>query len=123
MRPPFEGSESCSPHTSSQIRTQQGYPFDERICPIYTPKRPRIHLTATEVVWRPARARLEFALRFAQLDLGTLREGDRLNLGDDLEAFLGIDPAADSTLADRGGIVAMPIEPPLPKDLPDAAVK
>jgi hypothetical protein len=73
---------------------------------------------------RTARDRLEFALRFAQLDLGTLREGDRLNLRDDLEAFLGWgDKAAPGTLADRGGIVAFPLLPPLPKDLPDAAMK
>src|SRR2546421_7825825 len=60
--------------------------------------------------------RVQFVIRFAQTDLDTLRPGDWLNLRDDLKTFLGCNPAQRGTLADRGGILAFPLQHPLPDE-------
>jgi len=52
-----------------------------------------------------AEERLEFAVRFAGLDLDSLRKGDWLNLQDDVRAFL---EAKGNKLNDIGGIVTVP---------------
>lgn len=67
---------------------------------------------------KTARDRLEFAIRFAQLDLTNIRPGNLLNLRDDLEAFHGYGPTATTgaSLSDLGGIMAAPISSPLPSE-------
>ena len=69
--------------------------------------------------------RIRFAVTFAQHDLDQYRAGDWLNLRDDLKAFLGYGPhAVKGTLGDRGGgIIATPLEPPLPQDMSEADLK
>jgi hypothetical protein len=66
---------------------------------------------------KTARDRLEFAIRFAQLDLDRLRPGDPLNLRDDLESFHGYGPSAPgSTIDELGGIMGFPLGHPLPAE-------
>jgi hypothetical protein len=62
--------------------------------------------------------RLHFAVRFAQMNLATLRAGDWLNLREDFLAFLGQsrDPARWLTISDKGGLVTCAWEEPLPQN-------
>jgi hypothetical protein len=63
--------------------------------------------------------RLRFAVRFAQMDLATLRAGDWLNLREDFLAFLGMsdDPKRPLiTVGTRGGLVPCRWDPPFPED-------
>jgi hypothetical protein len=64
--------------------------------------------------------RLQFVIRFAQMDLDTLRAGDWLNLREDCMAFLGIEVhgglTAIQTPEESGRIVALPLHAPLPTE-------
>jgi hypothetical protein len=64
--------------------------------------------------------RLHFAVRFAQMDLATLRKGDWLNLREDFLAFLGQsrDPRRWPTISDKGGLVTCTWEEPFPWEEP-----
>jgi hypothetical protein len=65
------------------------------------------------------RTRLEWAVRFAQMDLATLRAGDWLNVREDFLAFLGqsSDPERELVfVGDRGGLVTTRWEAPFPED-------
>jgi hypothetical protein len=62
--------------------------------------------------------RLEFAIRFAQLDLDRLRPGDWLNLRDDLRAFLGQQVGQMRSVTDTGGVLVSGLDDPQPEDLP-----
>jgi hypothetical protein len=70
-----------------------------------------------------AKERLQFAIRFVQMDLDRLRPGDWLNLRDDLEAFLGrhlLDHLASqedlaAPVAAIGDIIGTPSEAPYPE--------
>jgi len=64
-----------------------------------------------------ASERLQFAIRFAQMDLEALRPGDWLNLRDDLEVFLGCKRGQRRPLAAKGEILATPLARPLPSEL------
>src|SRR5262245_21201981 len=69
---------------------------------------------------RTAAERIEFALKFAQMDLAILRPGDWMNLRDDLQAFLGPGvPGQSVSLEDLGGIMVTPLERPLPQEFPE----
>lgn len=70
---------------------------------------------------KTAEDRLRFAVGFAQLDLDHVRPGDWLNLREDLGAFLS--PGVGGTLHEVGGIIATPLKPPLPKEMPEADFK
>lgn len=65
-----------------------------------------------------AAERLQFVIRFAQIDLESLRAGDWLNLREDCLAFLGIEVQGGmlgiQIPRDSGGIIAMPLNSPLP---------
>jgi len=63
-----------------------------------------------------ARERVEFAIRFAQMDLDTLRPGDWLNLRDDFALFLVCKAGQRRPLAQRGEIMTMPLAHPLPSE-------
>src|SRR5262245_46909462 len=65
---------------------------------------------------KTARDRLEFAIRFAEMDLQTLRPGDWMNLSDDLGAFHGRDVPGGVTLKDLGGFIARPTDGPLSEE-------
>jgi len=60
--------------------------------------------------------RLQFALAFAELELDTLREGDWLNLRDDMRTFAWLGEG-EQTLEDLGGVITFPVDRPLPQDL------
>ena len=60
--------------------------------------------------------RLQFIIRFAQMDLDALRPGDWLNLRDDLTAFL-------SMAGPSAGIVIPYVYPPGPQDFPEAGFR
>jgi hypothetical protein len=54
--------------------------------------------------------RLQFAVRFAQMDLPTLRDGDWLNLHEDMETFLGLSSAKCHVLSPHGGVIVLPCD-------------
>src|SRR5262249_34527937 len=71
--------------------------------------------------------RLQFVIRFAQMDLDTLRPGDWLNLRDDLGAFLtgslyGQEYYADDTPT-GGDVEVRPMDPPYPAEYPEDAFR
>ena len=61
--------------------------------------------------------RLSFAVRFAQMDLSAMREGDWLNLREDFLAFLGQSGNPDRwlSISDVGGLVTTKDEEPFPQ--------
>jgi hypothetical protein len=65
--------------------------------------------------------RLQFVIRFAQMDLDTLRAGDWLNLREDCMAFLGIEVQGGmlgiQLSRDSGGIIGFPLNSPFPTEL------
>lgn len=63
-----------------------------------------------------AAKRLQFAIRFAQMNLDALRPGDWLNLRDDLAIFLGCKSGHGYTIEDKGGIATAPLAHPLPQE-------
>ena len=65
---------------------------------------------------KTADERLRFALEFSQMDLDVLREGDWLNLRDDLRAFVWLG-AGEHTRDDLAGVVTVPLAKPLPQDM------
>ena len=71
---------------------------------------------------KTAAERLQFVIRFAQMDLDTLRPGDWLNLLDDLMAFLGMG-AEGFSLTEAGEIMWRVIEPPHPDIFPEFAFR
>src|SRR5262245_22986266 len=62
-----------------------------------------------------ARDRLEFAIRFAEMNLVALRPSDWMVLRDDLEEFLGSAPGSTNRLADVAWITVSPH--PRPQEL------
>src|SRR5215471_1040577 len=62
-----------------------------------------------------AAERLQFVIRFAQMDLDALRPGDWLNLRDDFLTFFGRRGQREP-LAGRGGILTSPLDHPLPEE-------
>ena len=71
--------------------------------------------------------RLQFVIRFAQMDLDTLRPGDWLNLRDDLGSFLtgslyGHEYYAGDTPI-GGDVEVCPMDPPYPLEYPEDAFR
>ena len=71
--------------------------------------------------------RLQFVIRFAQMDLDTLRPGDWLNLRDDLGSFLtgslyGQEYYAGDTPMGRD-VEVRPMDPPFPYEYPEDAFR
>src|SRR5262249_15382771 len=71
--------------------------------------------------------RLQFVIRFAQMDLDTLRPGDWLNLRDDLGSFLtGSLYGPEYYTGDTpigGDVEVRPMEPPFPYEYPKDAFR
>jgi len=65
---------------------------------------------------KTAAARINFAVRLANMDLGNLRPGDWMNLKDDLSTFLGGRAGEQTSIANLGGILATPFAEPLPQN-------
>jgi hypothetical protein len=70
---------------------------------------------------KTAAERLQFVIRFAQMDLESLRAGDWLNLREDCMAFLGIEVQGGmigiQLPRDSGGIIGLPLNSPFPTEL------
>jgi hypothetical protein len=66
-------------------------------------------------MWTAAE-RLQFIVRFAQMQLDALRPGDWLNIRDDFHAFW----RQRETAAEPGGIMAQPLQHPSPQEYTEA---
>ena len=69
--------------------------------------------------------RVQFALRFAQMNLDTLSPGRALTLREDLEDFLCVRPGKQHTVNPGGMVVAglSTLTPPLPQDYSEDAMR